>query len=257
MLNQNQSSRSAALVAAGLCAPLLLGAGAASAQEAAAPAKTWQSSVALGATLTRGNSDSFLGTLSVESKRVWQRNELLLNAAFGYGENKVDGEYAKSQDYLRGSAQWNRLFSDRFYGGLRLTGEHDDIADLDYRLGASPMLGYYLIKNQNMSLAVEGGPSFIYERQGGDETFYVALRFAERFEWKISKTTRVWQTAEYLPEVDDWSNNYIINFEAGIDTKITQAWSLRLVAQDTYDNEPAAGREKNDFKLLAGIAYTF
>jgi hypothetical protein len=30
-----------------------------------------------------------------------------------------------------------------------------------------------------------------------------------------------------------------------------------LVLQDSFDNKPAPGREKNDFKLMAGIGVKF
>ena len=51
--------------------------------------------------------------------------------------------------------------------------------------------------------------------------------------------------------------NYLANFEAGIDTAITKQWSLRVVFQDQYASEPAHGRKKNDLRLIAGTAYKF
>ena len=80
---------------------------------------------------------------------------------------------------------------------------------------------------------------------------------AERFEYKLTDTTRLWETFEYLPKVDDWANNYLLNFEAGIETSINKHWSLRVVFQDQYASEPASGRKHNDLRLLAGTAYKF
>jgi len=60
-----------------------------------------------------------------------------------------------------------------------------------------------------------------------------------------------------LPKVDDWSQNYLLNLEAGIDTPITTHWSLRVVFQDQYASQPANGRKCNDLRLLAGTAYKF
>ena len=57
--------------------------------------------------------------------------------------------------------------------------------------------------------------------------------------------------------MNDWSNNYLVNSEAGIDTAITKHWSLRVVFQDMYASEPATGRKNNDIRLLAGTAYKF
>jgi len=57
--------------------------------------------------------------------------------------------------------------------------------------------------------------------------------------------------------VDEWDKNYLLNFEAGIETAITKKWSLRVVFQDQYASEPANGRKQNDMRLLAGTAYKF
>jgi hypothetical protein len=66
----------------------------------------------------------------------------------------------------------------------------------------------------------------------------------------------VWQTADVTPEVENWEN-YVVNFELGLEAPITKKLSARLVAQDTYDHQPTPGRLKNDFKLIAGLAYKF
>jgi putative salt-induced outer membrane protein len=253
-------SRTLGPAAAGLCLGALLWAAtpAPAQPAAAAPTKPWDNKITAGVTLSRGNSDAFLATVGAESRRKWERDELFLTAAFGYGETKdpATGDYTKSADYLTASAQWNHLFTPKLYGGLRVDFRHDDVADLDYRFTLSPLLGYYILKTETDLLNVEAGPGFIFERQGGKDSDYVALRFAERYEHKFGDKARFWQMLEYLPQVDDWPRNWIINAEAGIETSITKALSLRLVAQDTYDNEPAPGREKNDFKLIAGLSYS-
>ena len=153
-------------------------------------------------------------------------------------------------------------FTERIYGGLRLEGLHDDIANVDYRVTVSPLAGYYLIKETNTFLAVEAGPSWVHERlfvpfPGSDlERSYFALRFAERFEYKFKTGAKIWETAELLPSVEHWAD-YIVNFEAGVSAPITKSLDARLVVQDTYDNKPAPHRLKNDFKLGAGLAYRF
>jgi hypothetical protein len=61
----------------------------------------------------------------------------------------------------------------------------------------------------------------------------------------------------YVPDVSEWVDKYIITGEAGIDTAVTKAWSLRVMFQDIYDSQPAAGRKNNDMRLVAGTAYKF
>ena len=85
---------------------------------------------------------------------------------------------------------------------------------------------------------------------------YMALRLAERFEHKLNDRARVWQSAEFLPQVDDFSN-YVIVAEVGVEADLTEKLSLRSFIQDNYDNDPARGRKKNDVRLVTALAYKF
>lgn len=267
--------RAASLVVAGLGAGSFF-TGTALAQDAKPEEKKplWQTSASAGLTLAQGNTKSFMVAAGIDSVRKWTKDEVFLGASGGYGEStdvkRADGAEdvtTKSADYLKGYAQWNHLFSPRIYGGLRLDAVHDDIADVNYRFTVSPLIGYYIIKKEMTTLGVEVGPSFIYEQVGGDEEFYVGARLGERFEHKFKGGARVWQTAEIIPQVDD-VENFIVNFEAGAEAPLTKKLSVRVVVQDTYDNQPARVNNspgvtgehyklKNDIKLIAGLAYKF
>ncbi len=78
---------------------------------------TWESSAALGLTLTEGNSRTLQINGQVQSMKKWDQNELNLGASGTYGKDR--GE--KSAESLRGYAQYNRLFSERVFGYLRGT----------------------------------------------------------------------------------------------------------------------------------------
>ncbi len=236
-------------------------AGSLTAAESPAPPeapKGWETTAAAAVTLTRGNSETFLATLSLDTKRKWEKDEAALGVSGGYGESEVNDVNTKNTEFIQGYGQYNRLFTDRFYGALRLDAQYDGIAGIEYRIKVSPMAGYYLIKTDKMTLAAEAGPTLIYEHLEGQSSHgYWAARLAERFEYKLTATTKIWESLEYLPKVDDWAQNYLLNFEAGIDTAITPHWSLRVVFQDMYASEPASGRKQNDLRLLAGTAYKF
>ena len=227
----------------------------------APPPKLWDSVASVDLTLTRGNSRSFLGTVSVNTHRKWDTDELLLGGAAGYGnsttKDSTGGETTtETQDYLRGFGQFNHLFSERFYSGLRLDALHDNIADINYRITVSPLAGYYIIKETNTSLSVEAGPSLITQELAHEHKTYAALRFGERYERKFAGGARIWETLEWLPQVDDFAN-WIMNAEVGVSAPIVKSLDVRLVAQDTYNNHPAANRLKNDLKVMAGIGYRF
>jgi putative salt-induced outer membrane protein YdiY len=218
------------------------------------PPNPWQTTAAAGLTLTRGNSKTLLITVGLDTKRKWDHNEALFGVAGGYGENND----TKNTEFANAFGQYNRMFSDRFYGGIRLDGTYDGIAGLDYRVRLSPLAGYYLVKETNTTLAVEIGPAAVFEKhKGQSEETYLGFRAGERFEHKLSATTKLWQTVDYVPRVDRWTENYVVTGEVGIDSAINKRWSLRVVLQDVYDGAPAAGRLHNDMRLIAGTAYKF
>jgi putative salt-induced outer membrane protein YdiY len=254
------TSKFAASLVAGISVATLLAAASSASGDEIKPEekKGWESVASAGLSLTRGNSENFLATASINSSRKWTDDELLLGASGGYGKTKdrsTDNE-TKTDDYIKGFAQWNHLLTKRLYVGLKLDAVHDDIADLDYRFTVSPLVGYYFIKQPNTFLSGEIGPAFIYEKQGGDEHGYFAARLGQKYEYKFKNGSKVWETFEFLPQVDDLEN-YIINVEVGVSAPITKALDVRLIAQDTYDNRPAAGRIPNDLKQIAGIGYKF
>ena len=262
-------------MAAGLLTAIILAAPATVQAQDAKPEekKGWETSANAGVTLARGNSKSFMATAGINTARKWSKDEALLGASGGYGEstdvqradNVRPDDTTKSADYLKGFGQWNHLFTERFYGGIRLDAIHDDIADVNYRFTLSPLVGYYFIKDPSTTLAAEVGPSFVYEQVGGDEDSYLGARLAERFEHKFKSGARIWQTAEIIPQVDD-VENFIVNFELGVEAPLSKKSSLRVVLQDTYDNQPAVAsglapgthyKLKNDLKLIAGFSYKF
>ena len=248
-------------------AGLLLGCAAANADDKPAAAtppppaantNKWEGSASAMITLTRGNSESFLATITADIKRKWDRDTIGFGVSGGYGESTVNDVNTKNTEFIQGFAQYDHLFTDRFYAGLRFDGQYDGIAGVDYRFKITPLAGYYLIKEKKMTLTVEAGPSGVLEHlQGEDPNQYFAIRFAERFDYKLTDTTKIYQTLSYTPQVDDWGGNYLLNFEAGIDTAITKQLSLRLVFQDLYASKPAPGKKDNDLRLLAGIGFKF
>ena len=212
----------------------------------------WESSISAGLSLTKGNSDTLLTTMAFKTRRKTRENEFTFGADGSYGEN----DNVKNNETLHGVGQFNHLFSDRFYGYLNAEGLHDGIADLQYRFTFSPGAGYYFLKETNTTLAGELGPGLITQRLGNVDTTYATLRLAERFEYKLDNGARIWERAEFLPQVNKLGN-FLVNAEIGAEAALTKTLSLRVTVQDNFINQPAPGRKSNDVKLISGVAYKF
>ena len=217
-----------------------------------APTYPWESSVAAGVALTRGNSDTTLLTTKLETHKKKLDNEYIFGADAAYGEN--DG--TQNQDSLHGMGQYNHLFNPRNYAFANADALHDGIQDLKYRVSLSPGAGYYFVKTKATSLVGEAGPGMVSEDRGDMNNTYLSFRLAEHFDQKLNPTARLWEKAEFIPQVNNF-DNYIMNAEIGMETALTKKLSLQVIFDESYVNQSAVGHENNDIKLVSGIAYKF
>jgi hypothetical protein len=98
------------------------------ADDAPPPAPHWESTAQAGLTLTRGNSETLLAALAAGTAKKWDCNELSFGADGTYGTTKINGTDTTTANSMHGFGQYNRLFSERAYGYLRVDGLHDDLA---------------------------------------------------------------------------------------------------------------------------------
>jgi putative salt-induced outer membrane protein len=223
----------------------------------------WVSSVAAGLTLTSGNANNLLATLVGATDRKWGPNavnEYTLGADLAYGTSKIPPATSNTvtANLIHGFMQYNRLFTERFYGFARLEGRHDAVADLQYRITTSGGVGEYLIKNTNTDLSLEAGPGYVVQEQAGVYGNYMTVRFGQKFHQVLSDRARLWETAEYAPQVNDF-NNYVVNVVVGIDADLTKdkRFSLQSYVTDCYTSEPAPGKKHADLTWVTAIAYKF
>jgi putative salt-induced outer membrane protein YdiY len=233
---------------------------AASVKPLTASTNQWHGSTALGLTLARGNTDTTLFSLTGHAERKWTGNDLSLGLEGLYGESRLTGSTKSTEtaESLHGFAQDNLNITDRLFGYGRADGLHDGISDIEYRFTLAPGAGYYFIKNKVTDLSLEAGPAYVFEKLDDHTQSFAMLRVAQKFHYAISPRARLWETLEFLPQVDNL-DNYIANAELGVEASLNKSdrLMLRTVLQDTYDSIPAPGRLKNDLKLIASIAYRF
>ena len=224
-------------------------------------APKWTTSVNLGLNMTRGNSKTTASSGSIVSERKGDKNEVFLGIEGNYGQNEeTQSDGAKQMKTTvqneKGYAKYRRLFTDRDYAYLNGELSQDKIADIKYRLIIGPGLGRYFIKSDRNTLGMETGISWIKDKVSDVGSDRFTLRVAQNYERKISNTAKIWENVEYLPALDDF-NNYLLNSEIGAEAAMSAKFSLRIVAQDHYNNKPSAGKEKNDLLLTAGVGYKF
>ena len=229
------------------------------ADDACAPKKVldaWEKSISAGFNLTRGNTETLLLNLGFSAHKEDKEGDIYdFSSAFNYGEDKAaqttTGDKVTRNDF-RANGRYDKLLDDRWYVGVGSSFLNDDRSDLDYRFTIDPSPGYYVLKNDDFKLRFEAGPSYVFERSGGETTNFFAPRVADRFDWTISCTSKIYQKAEVLLDSSDTSK-YIINSEAGVEAALSTDLALVFAVRDVFDSLPAVGRDKNDLQTISSL----
>ena len=237
---------------------------------AAAPQAGFATALNAGLTLTDGNSETLAVNASLKTEGEKEGlGSVLAGAEANYGESTVAGTAVdpatgetvatesdeKTVENAKVYANVKKTLSPRTFAALDGAALYDDIAQIDYRATLGPGLGLYVVKNDRRTLSLEAGPSYLWEEVAGAANDYLALRFAERYACQATKTAKLVQSLEYVPEAEDF-DNYLLTGEIGVEAAINDHLSLRVVVQDKYDNTPAPGAERNDLSLIAGLGLT-
>lgn len=231
-------------------------------QEAAAPAcatpvadpSAWMKSVTGGFNYTDGNSKTSSINLNGKTARDYQGESYRFEADFNYGNaaEDADSKREETKNNSRGTAEYKHILDEVYFWGAGTSVFHDDIADIRYRAIVNPSLGIYLLREESLKLNMEVGPSYVWEKKGGETEDYLAPRIADRFEWKFSPTAKLFQWTEYLVSAED-TGNYLVNAEVGLEAALTSLVNLVILVRDNYVNQPADGRKQNDIATITGL----
>lgn len=230
--------------------------------DACAPKKeldAWNFGLATGLNFTSGNSKTTVLTLLGNASRETKEDIIQLSADYAYGEDRVRKEQGldkKNKDDGRAAASYKYLLTDRFFVGAGANFLYDDIANIDYRVTGVPVVGYFLLKDDDFKLSVETGPGYTFERVGDTERDYFSPKVGERFDWTISCTSKVYETVTALFDTSD-SDNRIITAEAGAEAALWSNISLVFLIRDTNNNLPAPGKLKNDVATITALKVSF
>lgn len=222
------------------------------ARSAATIGRGWDHSVALAFSNISGNSDSTSITFSADSALRTDQEEIFLGAGYQFSETDA----TTRADAIRANAQYNRLLQERRYYGASIGYLRDDFAGVNYRTTPAAILGYYLLKEDDMTLSLEGGPSFTFEEVGGVRNDYFSMLVAEKFTWVVNEGITFKQSLSGVLDPSR-SNNYTLVADAALDVKLNEKIAWRLAASWAYDNVAAAGREKGDTTITSGLSMKF
>ena len=115
----------------------------------------------------------------------------------------------------------------------------------DFGLGKSSF-------NQELGLAYVGEK---YRHAEADD--YATFRYAHHYKWDVAAVDGLAfvHNFEFLPQVDDWSGNYIIDTDAGITYAFRANWQLIAKVEWDYKKKVGPATKHSDLRYFLGLGY--
>lgn len=215
--------------------------------------ETWQRSVNLAYTFSRGNANvnDLNAALGLARKHGTQRTAF--NALGRYSvRNGAQVAHLLSSTFRYENAL-NKLpaFSETIF-------EIDRIKRLDYRLSENLGVTYPALKRDGQALNLDFGTGVTREvfSNGQQRTIATSLLRAKA-EMKLNGKARLSQQVSFFSDLLD-PDNYRMQTDVSLTMPITKYLGFRVAGLNRYDNRPAAVNVKqSDFSLLTGFNISF
>lgn len=227
--------------------------------------EAWHGSVGFSGTAARGNTVSEKVALIADANRRWEKDRVTANFGYYFAQSGKDRDTKeKTEDRIELAAQEDHFWATKVYSYVNGKYERDGINDLQYRYRLGLGMGYQWLDGQvfestgKWSFNQEVGLTYIkekYEHFSDDDR--CAFRYAHHLAWApcwVDKLTFT-HNLEYLPDVSDWAESYLIDADVGFDYALDAAWTLFGKIEWDYNSNPGAHTKKSDFRYTLGIGY--
>jgi putative salt-induced outer membrane protein YdiY len=225
----------------------------------APPPAGWTGAISVGLTLTRGNSETTTIAAAAEAKHETEKDRWTTGAWYNQNEqtDQVTGVDTTTAKNYGARLQYDRFVSERLYWLANAKGEKDEAAALQFRGTAGLGLGYQFKNTETFKLNGEAGLNWVHEDlEGESPNEFLAARLAEHWDYIWTETTKLGQTGEFFPSLED-SDDWTAKVDTHADVSMTEAMFLRLQHVLDYDNTPATGAKKADNRVIVTVGWSF
>ncbi|WP_328598083.1 DUF481 domain-containing protein [Croceibacterium salegens] len=220
----------------------------------------WHGKGEIGANQASGNSHDvgFTGAITLERAGIDWKHKLRLRGDY----QRSNGRTSREQLLFAYEPQY-RLSQRAFVYGLAQW-DHDGQQGIDSRYALSSGLGYKVLDQQAVQLAIKAGPAFRRtEYSSGEDASTLAALFAYDFGWKISDRLAFNQNSNMVAGggssgtvfIDSRSTTFDIL--SGLEAKISDRLTTRLSYEIKFDSNPQPGKEKTDTISRFTMVYGF
>jgi putative salt-induced outer membrane protein YdiY len=219
----------------------------------------WTANFDLALGYTDATTDTTNLSSALELRRRKKPYDYRLGGYFWYRTTKESGESRSTdENRLLGRTRLDRDLSERTFAFGQATAEYDEVQSLSLRADPVVGLGYRFVNRDDLMISGRSGPGYVYQRFfGGDKDTYFTVLFGGDLEADLPHGSQLRLGAEYLPEVADWEDSYLIRSYASWTMPIIGWLDFKLALLNIYNSQPQDDNERNTFNLTAGLSFRF
>jgi putative salt-induced outer membrane protein YdiY len=216
------------------------------------PGLVWTGHANVGLGKSAGNTRIEGYDLDAEAIGRGERDRITLGGELHHEES--DGRETANKGRLR--VGYNRFVTRAIYLYLAGGADHDALADLRLRTTIGPGAGYQIVDTQRTQLSFEAGPSYVHEdfETAPDEDF-VAGRWQTKFSmWMFDRFARLFHDHEGIVNGED-ADKILIRSKSGVRIPVRDFLNVTFQTNWDYDNQPAPGKKKSDWRYILSVGY--
>ena len=219
----------------------------------------WTANYDLAFAFTDATTDTTSFSTALELRRKKKPTDFFFGAYYFFGSTKESGgSRATTENRVLGRTRLDRDLTDRSFAFGQVSAEYDEIQRLSLRTDPVVGLGYRFVAREKLTISGRTGPGYVYQRYfGGDTEDYVTILFGGDLEADLPYGSKFRWSAEYLPAVPDWKDNYLIRTTADWTMPIIGWLDFKIAVFDTYNNQPPPDTDRNSFTTTAGVSFRF
>lgn len=208
----------------------------------------------VGLNKTSGNTDLENAHVDLEFLARTVSHRVTLGGAY----NRASEDSRKTEDNAMGRLKHDYFLTRELYWYLNGMVERDDFKEISLRTTLGPGVGYQFFEGELMNLSVEAGPSYVYTNYaGGGQDDSVSGRWGVKFDrFFFEKLFQYYFSNEGYVSASDSSDVFMFT-RTGLRFPIRGGLSLNAGFEWDWDNIPAEGADKSDYRYILSIGYGF
>lgn len=216
----------------------------------------WSGRFELGFDGATGNSERVGLRARAEARRETEFERLLLYSRIRFARENGN----RSENEIIGGARLERDVAERVFVYGRGELEFDEFENLDLRATITGGVGFHIVKREEQNLKVRVGGGYLHETFDDSTSKDTGLiELAYEYDLKINDWLGLTHSLTYLPELEDFANDYRLLVSTAFEVPLTndKEWKLRLGMDNDYNNSPQAGSERLDTTYFINLVYNW